>query len=333
MTDVAQALLEAHVQHELERLTGDHLDARIRDAVAATFQWLEDVPMNDVLAREQVFGVIERHVIDLRISGGITELAGEMSNVVFSSDSAKTTRVDELFSGQAYREFADKIGALDGVQRELIGYVTRSAAFRALVSRLILRTVAKVFFRDSDPSWKTRISAAVEHRFPGIEAQLGAVVSRYGEVLSERLASDANRRLREILDVEWLRLMADEVWDDVSKRPIADAGRLITAQDLEDFVVLGYEVWSRFRKTDYFRTVSFEVVDRIFEKYGGESIRSVILDMGVTEQMIAHELTTFLRPFFAEARRSSFLEAQIRSRLEPFYRSSVVADVLGQRER
>ena len=336
MTSVAEALLEAHVQHELGRLTGDQLEAGIREGTAAVVKWLEDVTVNDVLAREQILDSIQRYVIDLKVSGGITELAGEMSNVVFSSASAKATRIDEILSAEAYEDFADKISALDSIQRTILGYVTRTAAFRTLASRLVLRTAADLAFRGGDTGrvgWvKARLSAAIESRFPGMEHQLGAVVSRLGEVLGEKLAHDLNRRLLDVLDVEWLRLMADEIWDDISRKPIADSGLLISEQDLEDFVVLGYEVWSRFRKTDYFRAVSFEIVDRLFEKYGEESLLSVIHDMGVTEQMIAHELITFLRPLFTEAHRSGFLEAQIRAKLEPFYRSGVVTKLLTGRD-
>lgn len=331
MKDVAETLLEAHVRHELERLTGERLDAGIRAGVTAILAWLEDVSMNDVLAREQIHEVIDRYVIDLKVSGGITELAGEMSHVVFASASSKHTRVDDVLSPQGYEEFAEKLTEFEGVLRRVVGYVTRTAAFRTLASRLIVHDAAQLLLRgevSGDRSWTGRMRTGMQRRFPGIQRQVGALISRFGDVLADRVATDAERRLLEVLDVDWLRLLADEVWSEISTRPIADAGLFISEEDLEDFVVLGYEVWSRFRKTAYFRAVSFEIVDRLFQKYGEESLRSVIQDMGVTEEMIVHELITFLRPLFDEAHRSGFLEIQIRARLEAFYRSPIVGDIL-----
>jgi hypothetical protein len=331
MTDVAGALLEAHVQHELERLGGAHLEAGIREGVEATFQWFETVSLNEVATREQILGLIDRYVIELRVSGGITELAGEMSNVVFSSPSASTTRIDEILSPEAYEDFADKIAALEGAQRELIHHVTRSAAFRALALRLVVRTLADLVVGAGDglaPRWKALLGAAGRKIFPSFEARAGAVLSEYVEARADRFAQDARRSLREVIDVEWLRRVADEIWDEISAKPVGAAGQVLSAQDLEDFVVLGYEFWLKFRKTKYFRAVSTEVVDRLFEKYGDETVQSVILDMGVTAEMIARELNTFLSPFFERALLSGFLQRVLRERLEPFYRSAAVADIL-----
>jgi hypothetical protein len=330
MTNRADALLDAHVAHELERLSGAAFDAVIRENVTATFDWLEGVRFRDVVTREQIVAVIERYVIQLRVSGGITELAGEMSNVVFSSSSAASTRVDEVVPPEAYEDFADKIVGLESVHRELFRYVTRSAAFRTLAARLVARTIADLAFRSDDAASRSRrlIEAFGKKLFPGAEERIAAALSRYAEAHAGRLARGGERNLREALDREWLRQMADEIWDEVAAKPLSQAAEIFTPQDLEDFVVLGYEFWLKFRKTRYFATVSAEVVDRLFVKYGSESVRSVISDMGITEEMIAEELRSFLPPLLDRARRTGFLEQRIRARLEPFYRSEAVTALL-----
>jgi hypothetical protein len=124
--------------------------------------------------------------------------------------------------------------------------------------------------------------------------------------------------------------MADEIWDEIAAKPLSVAVEIFTPQDLEDFVVLGYEFWLKFRKTRYFRAISTEVVDRLFVKYGDESVHSVVSDMGITEEMIAEELRSFLPPLIDHARRGGFLEQRIRARLEPFYRSEAVATLLSR---
>jgi hypothetical protein len=73
------------------------------------------------------------------------------------------------------------------------------------------------------------------------------------------------------------------------------------------------------------------VVDRFFSKYGEESVVALIEDMGVTEQMVTHELQTFVTPVFEHADRTGFVEQQIRARLEAFYGTSAVADLLAAR--
>jgi hypothetical protein len=335
MTDLSEALLEAHVRHDLQRLTGAGLQVTINEGVSATFRWLEGVTLDDVATRDQILAVIQHYVIELRVSGGITELAGEMSNVVFSSESAKGTRVDEVLSPEGYEDFADKIAELGNVHRELVRYVTRSAAFRTLVSRVLVRTLADSFLRAGGtlgPRVRALVGTVGERLFPGFESRFGAALTQYVEARVESLSGAGDPRLLELLDREWLRRMADEIWDEISSKPVADAALVITAQDLEDFVVLGYEFWLKFRKTRYFRAVSTEVVERLFQKYGDENVLSVITDMGVTEDMIARELGTFVPPLLQRAGETGFLEQQLRTHLEAFYRSSTVADLLARRD-
>ena len=119
----------------------------------------------------------------------------------------------------------------------------------------------------------------------------------------------------------------------LSKKPLADATTAFTSQDLEDFIVLGYEFWLKFRKTPYFLAVVTDVVHHLFEKYGDESLASLILDMGVTEGMIASELRTFLSPLLDHASRTGFLERELGVLLGPFYRSEEALAVLNAHGR
>jgi hypothetical protein len=146
MKDVAEDLLAAHVEYELSRLRGPALDALLEEWLAAAFQWLADIKFNDVVTRAQIVGVIERYVIELKVSGGIAELAGEMANVVFSSESSARTRVADVCPPTQYEDFADKIVTLEGVQRDLIHYVTQSPAFRTLASRFLSLTLTDLLF-------------------------------------------------------------------------------------------------------------------------------------------------------------------------------------------
>lgn len=335
MSDLGEALLAAHVRHELSKLRGDALATLIDERVAAAFAWLEGVTFNQIVTRDQIVGVVRRYAIELRVSGGITELAGEMANVVFSSKASYSTRVGDMVEPSSYEEFADKIVALEGVQRELIRYVTQSAAFGTLASRVLSRVVLDLLFRADTAERGPRLKALAlgigQKLLPDFERRLGAVLSRYIERHANRFTRGGEEHLLEAVDREWVRQMADEIWDTISKKPLAEAATVFTAQDLEDFVVLSYEFWLKFRKTPYFLAITTEVVRHLFDKYGDESVSSLILDMGVTEQMVAAELRTFLGPLAEHAFRTGFLEQELRAHLEPFYRSEEALAILRAR--
>jgi hypothetical protein len=337
MSDLGEALLDAHVEYESARLRGDALAALIDERVAAAFAWLGEVNLNQVVTPERIIGVIQRYAIELRISGGITELAGEMANVVFSSKASSATRVGDMLSESSYEQFADKLVTLESVQREAIRYLTQSAAFGTLTSRVVSRIALDLVFRTDDGRSASMLKGLVislgRRAFPGLEERLGTALSRYMERHAARFTRDGEKHLLEAIDREWVRQMADEIWDALSKKPLADATTAFTPQDLEDFVVLGYEFWLKFRKTPYFLAVVTDVVHHLFEKYGGESVASLVLDMGVTERMIASELRTFLSPILEHASRTGFLERELRAHLGPFYRSEEALAVLNVHRR
>jgi hypothetical protein len=335
VSDLGDTLLGAHIRHELSRLRGDALATLIDERVAAAFAWLDDVRFNQIVTREQIVGVVRRYAIELRVSGGITELTGEMANIVFSSKASYSTRVGDIVAPSSYEEFADKIVALEGLQRELIRYVMQSAAFGTLASRVVSRVVLDLLFRTDEASRGPRLKALAlafgQKVLPGFQPRVGAVLSRYIERHATRFTRDGEAHLLEAVDREWVRQMADEIWDTISKKPLAEAATVFTNQDLEDFVVMTYEFWLKFRKSPYFLEISTDVIHHLFDKYGDESVASLILDMGVTEKMVAAELRTFLGPLLEHAFRTGFLEREIRAHLEPFYRSEEALAILRAR--
>ncbi|HEY6559248.1 MAG TPA: hypothetical protein VI072_18315 [Polyangiaceae bacterium] len=331
---VLEALFDAHVQHDLAALRGDALCAHIETRVAAIFRWLQGVTWNELFTPQQIAGIVERNVIELKVSGGITELAGEMSRAVFSSTVSRKTPVEEIFPSASYDDFADKIMALDALRRELIHKVTQSPAVGKLAGRALARVLLDALSgsKVAELLRASGITSELEAKFfPHVGQELEERLSRLAEKHAPRLLKDSAQHLVEALDPDLLRDIADEVWDSTATLPLDEVTSGFSAQDLEDFVVLGYEHWLKFRKSAYFRGVSGEVIERLFAKYGQESLASVIADMGVSESMVSRELRAVLVPFVEQAERTGFLEQQIRARLEPFYRSSTAAALLLKR--
>ena len=337
MNDTARALFEAHVKQELASFEEEALRESIAREVTRVFEWLGGVTLNQMATREQIFGVIERYAIEFKIGGGITELAGQMSNTIFSSPQSAETRVDEVLRPESYEEFAAKVVALDEARRQCIRLVAHSSAYGTLVARVLQRGIMDFVFRPRDTHGPLALVADAMRRLPPrfiaavetqVEKQIGARLAQYIEGNAERIARESEAQLVGILDARFVRTMADDVWEAVAPMRLSEAFAFISAHDLEDFVVLGYEFWLKYRKTRYFRELSREVVGFFFDKYGDESAASLVEDMGVSKEMFIHEIQIFAAPLVEAARETGFLEAQIRARLEPFYASDAVASIL-----
>lgn len=324
MSELADALLDAHVQHVLAAWRGDSAARLIAGRASSLWRWFGEVTLDQVATRSQVMGLIKRHIIELRIGAGITELAGEMSQLVFSSQRSKTTRLDQVLTDAEYEDFADKVIALEGVRRGLIAMLAQSQAFGLLKTRVLAHTLSAVIFR------RVGLLNVTGNLLPAFEQRVTRALTRYfGR--REDAPRETEQELLELFDSESLRSLIDDIWAGVAPKPLAEAFAFIGGQDLEDFVVLGYEFWLRYRKSDYFRQITEEMVDHFFTKYGRLSLAELLEDMGVNEAMLAQELEVFLVPVLDEAARTGFLEQQLRANLGSFYRSPAAEAILAKR--
>jgi hypothetical protein len=329
MSERLERLLDAHVQHELACWRSDRIARTLGDRIHSLFLWFGEVKLDDVVTPEQIADIIERYVIQLRVSGGITELTGEMSRLVFTSHATAEARLDQILTPDMYEEFADKVLALEGVRRELIALVARSSSAKSLSAHLVARAVLDLLAVANRvtpaplSSLATRAGRAV---LPRLEQLATLALERH----RERIADEYESRLIELLDPERLRSIVDEVWDRVSTKRLSEVFSHVEEQDIEDFVVLVYEFWQRYRKTDFFRRISTEATAYFFQKYGQVTLLALIDDMGVTEAMVTQEVASLLRPILDHAIQSGALERALRRELEAFYRSDAARAALGE---
>jgi hypothetical protein len=329
MNDVAQRLLDAHVAYQLERAHGPRMALLIDEEISALFEWLGFVKLGAVMTPEQVMGVIERFVIDVKVTGALTELSGEMSRRVLSSALSERTRVDEILRHESYTQFADKVVALDALWRELVHLVVQSDAYATLVSRALQRGLLDLVLRDDSAGPQSHSARAVlEGLFAKLKPLIEPRVSVMLEALIKQIARRGERRLLVALDPEAMRALVDELWDAIAPMRLSEAFTFISSHDLEDFVVLGYEFWLKYKKTPYFKEITREMVEHFFDKYGEESLLALFDELGISAEMISEELRTFLVPLLDHAKLTGWLEQRIRTRLERFYRSDAVAAIL-----
>jgi hypothetical protein len=327
----ATQLLDAHVAHELQQLHGAQLGKLIDDSIDALFAWLSGVKVHEAVTRAQIDSVIERYVIDLKISGAFTELAGEMSRLVVTSRLSEHTRVDDVMPPDSFLQFADKLAGLEPLWRELLHLIVRSNASAALLSSTLQHGVLDAMFgAEGEAGRQTLLEGLLARLRPVITERVTPQLSVYLEKLLKQALQRSEKQLASALDVDAVRSLIDELWDGVAPLKLSDAFAYVGSHDLEDFVVLGYEFWQRYRKSSYFRGISHEMVDHFLTKYGGGSVLALLDDLGVTAPMVRDELRGFLSPLLEHALATGALERGIRAHLEPFYRSDAALAILSK---
>jgi hypothetical protein len=328
-------LLEAQLEHELALWREDSVAKTVAELVHASFAWLGTVKLEEIVTPQQISAVIERYVIELRTSGGITELTGEMSRLVFHSRLTAETRVDEILAPASYEDFKEKLITLEGVRRKLIALVAQNTTFASINARMLARSLLDLITSriPLGPAGLTRPLSELAERLgktltPHLEQRVTELLSGYVEERRDWVAGIIEQHLLSVLHPERVRAFLDELWDSVGPMHLAEAFGVMADHDLEDFVVLVLEFWQRYRKTPFFRQISSEMVEYFFRKYGAETAASLIEDMGVSELMVSEELSGFLLPVLVRAAQSGALEQLIRARLTVFYESPAALTAL-----
>jgi len=337
MNATLEALLEAHVQYELQSVGGEAFARLVEQEVARAFEWLASAKLNDVSSPGHILDVIDRYVSQLRISGAIAELAGEMSHKVISSPKNEQTRLGQIIPSDSYDGIAAKVVALDKARSEILHLVARSTAYRSVVSRALHQGLMELAFGRGEPKGVKSLSLLADvgrslarRLLPAFERHVGARLARYLEENGERLIRNSEQNLCDVLDDRRIRQTADEIWEAIAPMRLSEVFAYIGHNDLEDFIVIGYEFWLKFRKGDYFREIARELVGHFFDKYGQQSILFVIEDMGVSKEMVIRETALLVGPIMKHAVATGFLERRIRANLQAFYASDTVAAILAR---
>ena len=334
--ELLEALLDAHVRHELARCKGTAFKKMVAEETAAVFAKMGDVKFSDILTPEQVMGLIRRIVIGFTPAGGVPEIAGEMAGKVITSPLNQKTTLDDIFPQEIYDQFAEKAAGLDNVRRNLVHRAVHNTAYTRMVCDAIFTVVKEYILFENVLSRKipglglflnigrgtARMAA------PGLLAAVEESLRDFIEKRLETILAGSESFLLSFLSQERMMEISDEAWKEASRKTLASHFGALAPGDLDEFIVVGYEFWLNFRETPYFDGIVEELVHFFFEKYGEREVDLLIEDIGVTPEMVVQEITELGALVLKKALSTGFLEERLRAHLAPFYRSEKALEIL-----
>jgi len=336
MDDLTAKLLDAHVQHELERFRNGGYKQTIEEEVAAVFEWIKTIKLKEVITADQIIGIIQRNVVELPIAGGVTELAGEMSRKVLESSRNDKTALEEIFARKQFDDIVDKIGSLKRARKDVIHHLVTSSVYSRQIAEVMYIGIkdymlAENIFAQKVPGVSSLIKfgrSTVNKTMPNLEAAIDSQIKRYIENNLGNTIRRSEQSLNDYFDETHVIEMGEEIWSNIAGKKLSDYFGTIDAGDMEDFIIIGYEFWLHFRKTPYFKYIYKDLVKFFFKKYGNKELDVILEDIGVTREMVIHELTEAISPGIEKALSIGYLEERIRARLAAFYDSRAAASLL-----
>ncbi len=335
MNDLIHQFLEAHVEHELNRFKDECYKQTIEEEVSAVFEWVKKIKLKDVITPEQILGIIRRNVVELPVAGGVTELAGEMSQKVLASRHNKKTSLEDIFARKQYDDIVDKVGSLEKARKDLIHRVVNSPVYSQQISEVLFTGIkeyllAENIFAKKVPGVSSLIKVgkfAVNKTMHSLEVAIENKVKGYIESNLGNTIKRSERSLNEYFNKSQIVDAGEEIWESIAKTKLSEYFNTIESNDMEDFIIIGYDFWLHFRKTPYFKGIYTELVKYFFKKYGDRELDVILEDVGVTREMVIGELIEIVSPGIEKALEIGYLEERIRARLESFYLSKKTASL------
>lgn len=325
--DQRTALLNAHVQFELDRWRADALAATVEEECAALLAWLNTVPLADLLSPEQVTGWVTRVVVEMPIPDALVAAVEEGLKAAYAVLRADGTQVDGLLTRASFDQATEIVVGMKGLRREVTRQVVSSAVYAMLVSNVLYDGIKSFLlsengFARSIPGassllrmGQNALNSAAPNLEKGIDKQLVAFIHNN----TQETLRNSERYLNKVLDDKQMWQIADEVWNENAGRSVASLTQDLDTAALVDIVDFARKVWLHVRQTTLFQSVAGAVVEEFFRAHGAQPVGALLEEMGATRAVIVREVQAFAPPLVEAARASGFLEARIRRRLEPFY--------------
>lgn len=333
MDSIIDRLLEAHVQHELARFGPRKLRQAIREEVAAAFLWAGETRLRDVVTPEQVVELIERIVVQLPVTSGVTTLARSMSQRVLASRHNKSTSIQDICPSAAFEAIVARIAALEGPRQKLIHRLVTSSVYTEQISSALFNGIKEYLLSENMLAQKVPGLAsliklgkiAVNKTMRPLEAAVEKTVKAYIETNLGNTIRRSEQSINDHFNAARIEQMGKHVWDQMASKKLAEFMRILDEADLDDLVGIGLQFWQDFRKTPYFKAIATDQVRFVFEAYGDTPLSLVAADLGISEKLVFEELLYGAGQGVQTALASGFLERRIRARLEDFYRSPQAA--------
>ena len=324
----ADLLLAALVDYWRDQLTGPNLPAFIEREIAAGLATAGQLTLDEVVTAEQVAATALKYASDWTIEGSIPELVGEIAERVYSQTTQVDARLGSIVDHKQIREFATSIARLPAFRRMLF----TSPVTREWAVELIYRGVASAVLDGRGRVESVPGLAPILGMAEGVMNRLAPQTRELAELrireIAERVVGYLQERSLEPDNDETLAEAALDIWDLHSDAPLSSVRDVVSRDDVEDFLVLAFEFWFRFRTTEYFRKILTEGVNYFFEKYGRSTLADLVDDLGISPADMAEEANRFAPPILELAASNGMLDQVVRRLHADFFASERVRDIL-----
>jgi hypothetical protein len=332
---LAQQLLDAQVGHHLERLTGDHLASTVSQLADDLLTAVGRHQIDDLVDREAITAIVVRALATVPGSDAVSGIV-ELATTVVYDGPAEPYPLGELVDREGIAVLLDELLALNPVLERALERLTDSPLVGTMASRFMGRVVGEVLqankaVTDKVPglgslmsfgtSAASKVMGAADKQFEGL---IGDSVGKGGTFAVRRL----NRILIETLRDPTTREAVLQVWDLLAQEQVTGLDRYATREEITGVVDAVHDLAVSTVANDHVAHLGEVVVEAFFERFGGYTPTELLDELDLSRDDLVADLVRIAPRAVDALRETGDLERMLRARLEPFYSSTEVAELL-----
>ena len=321
------AAFESHLQHELRSLDGKRLRKRLNHEISALFEWFEEVSLNDFLTAGLVWKRFQRNVIDFPISDEIVTFLTECTKKIHSCVRNDETRLEEVIPREQYDRVMENLIDLEDLRNEIIHQMVSSKIFSMMISNALYKgikgfIVSENILVKNIPGASSLLKVGIELMnitTLGLAGSIDEKMKGFVENNIQNILRDSEKFLVASLDEALLKELANQLWEASTKYRGNSTIDYIGTRHIESTAPVVRDFWLHLRKSAIFSKLCRTLIDYFFERNGDKKIRTLLEEIGITEDRILGEVNEIAKPVFKNRAFRSYLEKRIRTRLEGYY--------------
>ncbi|MFN8484533.1 MAG: hypothetical protein U0768_15955 [Anaerolineae bacterium] len=321
------AMLEAHVQYELKRLSRRNVKRTIREEVVAALDWLAEVKVGDVASAAQVMGSIERNVIERPLPDEFVAYIEANARLVYQFLLADATRVDEVLPREIYDSVVEILIGLKDLRLEITHQVVTNSVYSMLISDVLYHGIKDFVLTENMlarniPGASSLVKLgrkSLNVAAPKLETGIDRQLVKFINANIQTTITQSETFLDNTLDPPTMRKLGDEMWNANASKTMAEICGDINEAAVDAAIDVARGFWLHYRQTALFHALVAQVVEGFFERYGQTDLRSLLEEMGVTQDVILQEANAYAIPVIEHGLATGYLERRIRKHLGAFY--------------
>lgn len=332
---IAEALLEAHVQHIVEEISGPGLKTLLAEEVDAALLAASKLTVGNMVTRKQIKDTAAVFASEVEFGPGLPELVGEIARRIHAHDIHGKTTPGDLLTDQHFEDFTDQILELDTLRDKIIRAAVTSPLYADFASDLLYSGItgylAQSNVAKNIPGASSMLKlgrAALSVATPKLESSLEEGLRKYIAKAVQASTTRSAEFLISHASPKLLKELALDTWDKLRDEPVGALRDDIDDTVVEELFVTGFEAWRHLRKQDWYRIVIDAGIDGFFDKYENETLTALLTDLGIDRERILDELQRYAPSVIKTLKKKKLLEPIARRRLASFYGSKAFADIV-----